>query len=402
MLIVFALVYCGMAVGRVPGLKLDRTGIAVIGAILLFGAGAIDGTGIHAAIDYPTLVLLFSLMVISAQFTACGFYDRCAWMIASAAVPPAVLLGAVVVIAGALSALLSNDVVVFAMTPMLCAALKGRDLDPRPFLIALAGGANAGSAATLIGNPQNILIGQSGNLDFWAFFAACAVPAALAMLAVYGVLRWQWRGMLGAPVPHGLAGEPPALDQGGLIRAGLGVLALLVLFATPLPRDTGALLVAGALMISRRQSTRDMLAAVDWPLLLLFAALFVVTGAMAASGLLAQATAALKAAGIALGQWPVIAALSLAISNSIGNVPGVILILASDPQLPAAALHALAIFSTLAGNLLIVGSLANIIVVEQAEMQGVRLGFRTHAAAGIPMTLLSFLLVMPWIAFVVY
>jgi Na+/H+ antiporter NhaD/arsenite permease-like protein len=146
-LVVFAAVYLGMALGRWPGLKVDRTGIALLGAIVLYGSGAIDGAAVLAAIDFPTLVVLFGLMILSAQFAACGFYDWCSTRIATAAMPPAALLATTVIAAGLLSAVLANDVVVFAMTPLLCVGVAQRGLDPRPFVIALAGGANAGSAA---------------------------------------------------------------------------------------------------------------------------------------------------------------------------------------------------------------------------------------------------------------
>src|SRR5918996_2014626 len=166
-----------MAIGRWPGLKVDRTGIALLGAILLYGTGALDGAAVLAAIDFPTLVVLFGLMILSAQFAACGFYDWCSARITTAQMSPAMLLALTVAAAGSLAAVLANDVVVFAMTPILCAGLSQRGLDPRPFVIALAGGANAGSAATVIGNPQNILIGEVGEVDFLRFLITCAPPA---------------------------------------------------------------------------------------------------------------------------------------------------------------------------------------------------------------------------------
>ncbi|HYD30933.1 MAG TPA: SLC13 family permease, partial [Azospirillaceae bacterium] len=171
----FVVTYVGMALGRFPGLKIDRTGIALVATIGLLASGALDSGSLAGAIDFPTLFILFGLMILSAQFAASGFYDWCALRIAGATHSPSGLLAVVVAVAGGLSAVLANDVVVFAMTPMLCVGLKARGLDPRPYLIALAGAANAGSAATLIGNPQNILIGQVGGLDFWRFLGACGV-----------------------------------------------------------------------------------------------------------------------------------------------------------------------------------------------------------------------------------
>jgi Na+/H+ antiporter NhaD/arsenite permease-like protein len=297
-----------------------------------------------------------------------------------------------------LSAVLANDVVVFAMTPMLIKGLLRRGLDPRPYLIALAGASNAGSAATVIGNPQNILIGQLGALDFWAFLAACGPPAAFGLLTVFAVVGLVWRRHLRRAEDRQAAVEIPPIDRFGTGKAVLATIALLAMFTTPLPHVTGVLVVAAALLVSRRLATREILGLVDWHLLVLFAGLFVVTAAFAATGLAADTLAALRAAGIDPQGLPALAALTLFGSNTIGNVPTVVLLLAVQGDLPASALHALAALSTLAGNLLIVGSLANIIVVERAGQCGVALGFREHARCGVPMTLLSFAAAAAWFA----
>ena len=348
-----------------------------------------------AAIDFPTLVVLFGLMILSAQFAACGFYDWCSVRIATAALPPAALLAITVVAAGILSAVLANDVVVFAMTPMLCAGLVRRGLDPRPFVIALAGGANAGSAATIIGNPQNILIGEVGGLEFWRFLAACAPPAVAGLACVFLVVWWQWRTRF--RVAHTRAElAPPALDRPGLVKATVAALLLLVLFATPLPHVEGVLLVAGYLLVSRRLATRTMLGLVDWHLLVLFGGLFVVTAALARTGLPDAAVLWLDARGLATDGLAVLAPLTLVGANTIGNVPLVVLLLSVAPAMSEGAFYALAVLSTLAGNLL-VGSLANIIAVERARDAGVVLTFAEHARCGVPMTLLSLLLALAWI-----
>ena len=395
-LVVFAAVYVGMAIGRWPGLKVDRTGIALVGAILLYGSGALDGAAVLAAIDFPTLVVLFGLMILSAQFAACGFYDWCSVRIATAALPPAALLAITVVAAGILSAVLANDVVVFAMTPMLCSGLVRRGLDPRPFVIALAGGANAGSAATIIGNPQNILIGEVGGLEFWRFLAACAPPAVAGLGCVFLVIWWQWRTRF--RVAHKRAElAPAALDRPGLVKATVAALLLLVLFATPLPHVEGVLLVAGYLLVSRHLATRTMLGLVDWHLLVLFGGLFVVTAALARTGLPDAAVLWLDARGLAIDGLAVLAPLTLVGANTIGNVPLVVLLLSVAPAMSEGAFYALAVLSTLAGNLLVVGSLATIIAVERARDAGVVLTFAEHARCGVPMTLLSFLFALAWV-----
>ena len=395
----FAATYLGMALGRFPGLKIDRTGIALVAAILLLGSGALTSSELVGAIDFSTLFILFGLMILSAQYAASGFYDWCALRISESARSPTRLLAVTVAVAGGLSAVLANDVVVFAMTPMLCVGLKARGLDPRPYLIALAGAANAGSAATIIGNPQNIVIGQAGGLDFWRFLGVCGVPALVALLLVYGVVWLLWRDRMRLPAEQRQEQERAAapLDRWQLAKAVIATAALLLLFTTPLPQETGVLLVGGALLISRRLATRGMLGMVDWHLLVLFAALFAINHALGLTGLPAQAMGWLETAGWLPDRLAVMALLALLASNSIGNVPAVVLLLAVWPAPPEGALYGLALLSTLAGNFLLPGSLANIIVAERAAAAGVRLGFREHARCGVPMTLLSMAFAVAWL-----
>jgi Na+/H+ antiporter NhaD/arsenite permease-like protein len=401
----FAVTYLGMALGRFPGLSIDRTGIALVAAILLLAVGALDTKQAVEAIDFPTIFILLGLMILSAQYAGSGFYDWCALRVARAARSPARLLAVIVAVGGGLSAVLANDVVVFAMTPMLCVGLLARRLDPRPYLIALAGAANAGSAATMIGNPQNILIGQVGRLDFWRFLEVCAIPSLVALLIVYAVVWLAWRGRFGEPQGDGQVAEAP-LDRWQLGKAVTATAVLLALFALPIPQEHAVLLVAGVMMISRRMASRDMLGTVDWHLLVLFAALFAINHALGLTGLPAALIGDLTAAGWLPDRLAVMAPLALAGSNSIGNVPAVILLLAAWPAPPEGALYGLALLTTLAGNLLLPGSLANIIVAERAAASGVRLGFVEHARCGVPMALLSmgvaafWLWARGWMAFV--
>lgn len=398
---VFVAVYLGMALGRWPGLRIDRTGIALLGAILLYVAGAVDGSDAVRAIDFPTLFLLFALMVLSSQFAASGFYAWCSATIAATPVGPTTLLALVVAVAGILAAVLANDVVVFAMTPMLCTGLLRRGLDPRPFLIALASAANAGSAATIIGNPQNILIAQVGDLDFVAFLAVCGPPAAGALLVVHLVVATIWRGrfMLAGAELHE-ARAAPTVENGAMIKALVLLVALIVVLVSPAPDVEGALAVAGCLLISRTLATRRMLGQVDWHLLVLFAGLFVVTAALEKTGLPAALVATMAQHGLNLHDTAVLAPLAVVGSNTIGNVPLVVLVLTSLGQPDPFTLYGLALVSTLAGNLLLVGSLANIITVERARELGVVLTFREHAACGVPITMASLAVAIAWLAWI--
>jgi Na+/H+ antiporter NhaD/arsenite permease-like protein len=236
----FVVTYLGMALGRVPGLRIDRAGIAMVVAVGLVALGAVPVDGVADAIHFPTLLLLGGLMIISARVGASGFYDAASVWIARQAGRPLLLLALTIAVGGALSAYLVNDIVVFAMTPLLCRGLAARKLDPRPFLFGLAAASNAGSAATLIGNPQNILIGQVGQLDFWGYFADALVPSLAALAISFACIAFLWRGSLTAPATDS---PPDAIDfhRGQAGVCGFAVVALLVLFATPMPRELSAL-----------------------------------------------------------------------------------------------------------------------------------------------------------------
>jgi Na+/H+ antiporter NhaD/arsenite permease-like protein len=366
-------------------------------------SGAVKLGSTTQFVHLPTILLLFGLMILSAQYAASGFYDGVSAAIARIAGQPTRLLAVVIVAAGGLSAVLANDIVVFAMTPLLCIGLKRRQMNPVPFLIALACAANAGSAATIIGNPQNNLIGQVGHLHFATFLAYCAAPALIAMAITFAVVAWQWRGRwyltsaIAAHEPLPADAAPLATDRTQFVKALIATAILLSLFFTDVPREVSALAVAGALLTSRKVASRDIVNGVDFNLLLLFIALFVVTGAFAATPFAAHSFAALANAGWLPDRLAILAPLSLMLSNTIGNVPAVILLLQVWSEPPAGALYALALLSTLAGNLLIVGSLANIITAERAASVGVHLGFREHARAGVPITLLSMVVAAAWL-----
>jgi Na+/H+ antiporter NhaD/arsenite permease-like protein len=394
---VFAATYLGMALGRFPGLKLDRTGIALLAAVALLVTGQIDVEDAGTSIDMSTLLLLFALMIVSTQFQEAGLYRLAAARVAAWPGDSRRIMLAVVAAAGLLSAVLANDIVVFAMTPILIEGIRMRGLDPRPFLLGLAGGANAGSAMTVIGNPQNILIGQVGGLDFWSFLLACGVPALASLAVVHATISWVWKDELTKPPQPPEPTAVPTPDPWQYAKGVSSIVFLLALFATDMPREVGALAVAALLLTSRRLASRDMLGAVDWHLLVLFACLFVVTDAFSTTSAASAIIEGLANAGWLPDRLTAMVPITLAGSNTIGNVPATMLILSMWPINDVGPLYGLALLSTLAGNLLLVGSLANIIVVERAANMGVRLSFVDFAKAGIPMTLASLALATLWL-----
>jgi Na+/H+ antiporter NhaD/arsenite permease-like protein len=396
-LTVFVLVYAGMILGEIPGLALDRSGIALLGAIAILATGRLSLDQAWLAIDAHTLALLFGLMVISAQFRLGGFYAETVRRIEARAAEPDTLLLWVIVAAGALSSVLANDILCLAMAPILIEVCARRHLTPIPFLLALACAANVGSAATLIGNPQNMFIGQSLQLPFAPYLLDGAPPAAVGLATTWLIIRRQWRDRWTDDRPPLMDRRQPPQFNRWQTAKGLVLLALTVaaFLATPWPREVVALAAAGVLLLSRRMASREMLALVDWHLLVLFIGLFVLNEAVESAGLLRELYVWLASAGVDLARPMWLFIVTPLVSNLVSNVPAVILLLPASSGPQAGAVLALA--STFAGNLLIVGSIANIIVVEQAASRGVVIDWRMHARTGIPVTLATLAIAAAWL-----
>lgn len=392
---VFVLVYAGMLLGEWPGLALDRTGIALLGAITLVATGRMPLDRAWASIDVPTIALLLGLMVVSAQFRLGGFYTEVTTRLGAGDHAPRVLLALVIVTAGALSAVLANDIVCLAMAPVLARLCARRGLDPVPFLLALACASNVGSAATLIGNPQNMLIGEVLKLSFARYLWDGGVPAVAGLAVVWMIIAAGYRGRWHRELT--LPDEPPTPFNAWQTSKGIAVVTLVVgaFLLAPWPREVVALGAAAVLLISRDMASRDMLGLVDWHLLVLFAALFVVNASLADSGAMAAAIAWLRDAGVDPSHPATLFAVTPVLSNLVSNVPAVMLLLPSAVHPLTGAV--LALSSTLAGNLFIVGSIANIIVVDQAARLDVAIDWRTHARVGVPVTLATLALAATWL-----
>lgn len=392
---VFLVVYLGMFLGGLPGLALDRTGVALLGAIALVAAGRTTVAAAWGAIDVSTIALLLGLMIVSAQFRLGGFYTALTRRLGTQAGSPETLLAWVVVAAGVLSAVLANDIVCLAVAPVLVETCTRRRLDPVPFLLALACASNVGSAGTLIGNPQNMLIGQTLQLSFARYLVDGGVPALLGLVVVWLVIARGYKGRWAGTLEVRNI-QAPVFDRWQTLKGVAVVAALVVAFLTaPFPREVVALSAAGLLLISRRMASHDMLGLVDWRLLVFFAGLFIVNDAMLRSGGIDHLVALARDRGIPIADPRVLFAVTVGLSNIVSNVPAVMLLLPASTHELSGPILALA--STLAGNLLIVGSIANIIVVDQAARLDVRIDWRTHARVGVPVTLVTLGLAAAWL-----
>ncbi|WP_421698737.1 SLC13 family permease [Ancylobacter sp.] len=407
-LLIFFLVYVAMGFGKLPGFMVDRTGAALIGALAVMVAGGISPKAAWESIDYASVGMLFGLMVVSAAFVVSGFYGWTAERVALLPVSAPVLLAVLVGVGGGLSALLTNDVVVVAMTPLLVSLTLARGLNPVPFLLAFCFAANSGSAGTLIGSPQNMIAAQQLGLSFTGFLAVAGLPALASLPLVWGIVALIYRGRWTLPKSAGALEDPPAAPPVTLDRvetAKAGVVTALVVAAfifSDWPRELIALAAAGVLLINRQIASRDLLAQVDGDLLVLIMGLFVVNAAMAATGLPQQLLSGLRATGLSLDDPLALYLVGGMLSNVVGNSPAVMLLVPFlTPGGDAEALGAaLALGTGFSSNLIVFGSLAGIIVVEQAADRGVKISFGEFARAGVPVSLACMAMAAGWIALI--
>ena len=399
-LIIFFVTYAGLAVGHIRGLKLDRTAITFLGAVAMLALGCITLKKAVDAVNFESVLLLFSLMLIASQLHYAGFFHNVAERISQRLDHPAYFLGLLMAAGGALSAFLNNDVVCLAFTPVVAVALLRKRLNPVPFLVGLALASNIGCALTLIGNAQNVLIGQIGHLSFGGYMLWAAMPVGLAMAAAFGIICYLSRNnfYLAENTIIPACQDENILFDNWRATKGVGMLCIIVLlFFTPLPRYLVALAGAGLLLCSHRLESKKVLALVDWQVLLLFISLFVVVGAFYNSGLAEPTLKALEAYGIDLRNSYILASVTGVLSNLINNSAAVMLLVKLlDFSSPLQG-YVLTISNAFAGNLLVIGSVANIIMIQGAEASGVKISFREFAKYGVPTTLFSFGILFLWI-----
>jgi len=398
-LIIFLITYAGVAIGEIPGLALDRTGIALIGAILMVVFGVLSTKEAILSIDISTILLLYGLMVLSSQFRLGGFYTWTALKITKFMDKPERFLLVLMIVSAVLSAILANDIVCLAFTPVLTVSLMNAGLNPIPFLIGLAVSSNIGSASTIIGNPQNMLIGQLGKLDFGHFFLWCTPPSLLSLIGAYFVINIIYsKNFVGNNSPAII--ERRAWASFNRHQSTKGIIAtiiLIILFFTDIPREISAISIAGLLLCSRSMHTRSILGFIDWHLITLFCALFIVIRGIEAVNLPFTMVEFLKGSGLDIHNLYILTGFSTLLSNIVSNVPATMLITKFLDPLNHTQWYVLAISSTFAGNLITIGSIANLITFEQAKEYGVNIGFKEHAKVGIPVTLASILITIVWI-----
>jgi Na+/H+ antiporter NhaD/arsenite permease-like protein len=289
-LAIFFFVYLAMGVGHLPGLRVDRTGAALIGAMLLVALGRISPDAAWDAVDYRTIGLLFGLMVISAALVVAGFYAWVARKVSDLQVGPKALLAIIILVATGMSSLLTKDIVAVAMTPVFCSICVSRRLNPVPFLLGFCFATNVGSVGTLTGSPQNMIVAETLHLSFTDFVRAAALPSLLGLPVIWAALVLRYRGKWHLPAASGSVADQPsvpdvALDTIGSIKAILILVAVIAAFIlSDWPHMLIALLGASALLASRRVSSTTVLAHVNGNLLVLLFGLFILNAAFSATG----------------------------------------------------------------------------------------------------------------------
>ncbi|HEY3911209.1 MAG TPA: anion transporter [Stellaceae bacterium] len=395
--LIFAATYLVIAIGKLPGFYLDRAGAALLGASLMVAIGVLSLGQALRAIDFDTIALLLGMMIVVGNLRLSGFFRLAANWAASRARHPLLLLAAVILTSGLFSAFLVNDTICLALTPLVLDLVLRLRRDPVPYLLALAMASNIGSVATITGNPQNIMIGSFSHIPYGSFAAALSPVAAIGLLITFALIallhpaEFRTRERLhGTPAPAH-AYRPLAA------KTGLVALAMMAGFFAGLEPAKLALVAGAVLLVTRAVRSDKIYREIDWPLLLMFAGLFIVVSGAEKSLLSPRIVTAIGRQH--LDRTPVLALVTATLSNLVSNVPAVLVLkpfIAALPD-PRRAWLVAAMTATLAGNLTILGSVANLIVVQRAARRGVAIGFWQYFRVGAPLTVLTILAGLWWL-----
>ncbi len=386
--LIFALTYVVMALGRMPGLRVDRTGAAIIGASLMVAFNVLTVDEAWAAINSDTILLLFGMMIVVASLRLSGFFTLVSEWVVEHAHRPLVLLCGVVAVSGVFSAFFVNDTMCLVLTPLVLEITRSLRRNPVPYLLAVAMSSNIGSVATITGNPQNMMIGSFSQIRYGDFAAALAPIAVVGLVLTAAVIalvyRSEFRGENVLHVDH----RPVRVHTALLWKSVVIAVVMMALFFAGWPVAKVAVMAGGVLLITRRLKPERFYREIDWSLLTMFIGLFIVIAGVEKTPLAAGLFAA--AGRFHLERTTPMTVFAALLSNLVSNVPAVLVFKGFVAHLPDAR-HAwltLAMSSTLAGNLTLLGSVANLIVAERARRE-VEISFWEYAKAGVPLTIVT-------------
>lgn len=395
-ILIFALTYLVLAIGRLPGLRVDRTGAAIIGASLMVAVNALTLPQAQQAINFDTIILLFGMMIVVANLQLSGFFSLVAERVVEHAHRPVLLLIAIVAIAGFFSAFFVNDTMCLVLTPLVLEITETLRRNPVPYLLGVAMASNIGSVATITGNPQNMMIGSFSGIPYSRFLAALAPIALAGLVLTVLVIFLAYRAEFASRARVNVAKRSVRVDRPLMWKAIVASIAMIVMFFSGWPVPKVAVVAGALLLITRRVNPEKVYRRIDWSLLVMFVGLFVVTAGVEKTSL--ERNLAAFAGQIHLDNVFLLSAFSAVLSNLVSNVPAVLVFkpFVAHLQNPTQAWLTLAMSSTLAGNLTVLGSVANLIVIQQARRK-VAIGFWEYFRVGAPLAILTILLGAFWI-----
>ena len=396
--LVFLATYVIIAIGKLPGYQLDRSGAALLGASFMVGLGVVSLDEAYHAIDFDAITLLLGMMIVVANLRLSGFFRLVSNFAVTRAHHPLLLLFAIVMVSGLFSAFLVNDTICLVMTPLVLDLVRRLKRNPVPYLLAVPMASNVGSTATITGNPQNMIIGSFSRIPYGTF-AAALWPVALVGLLVTTVLialAYRREFLVRERLPT-IASRPTRYHRLLAAKAVIVTFGMMALFFAGLPVAKVAIVGGSLLLVTRKVKADKVYREIDWPLLLMFVGLFIVVTGLETTVLTPDLTG--KLGRLNLGSAPVLTAITAGLSNLVSNVPAVLVMRPfvdglSDPK---RAWLIVAMASTLAGNLTLVGSVANLIVAQRARAQGVDIDFWTYSKIGAPLTLLTIVFGAWWL-----
>ena len=397
-LAIFTASYLALAIGKIPGLSIDRAGVALVGAGLMVASGVLSLEDAYKAIDLDTITLLLGMMIVVASLRLSGFFAIATTWAGAHAKSPLALLCAVTATSGIFSAFLVNDAICLVLAPLVLDLTRRMGRQPVPYLLAVAMASNVGSTATITGNPQNIMIGSFSHIPY-ATFAGALAPVALAGLVItVGLVAICHRGEFTDRRTMTAVKAKHPVNRVLVARALIATALVVALFFVGQPPAKAAIIIAGLLLLTRRVKSKRVYAEIDWSLLLMFAGLFIIV-AGAQHALLTPELVA-RVGGLHLDQVPVLSAVTAVLSNLVSNVPAVLMMKPFVQSLPDrdTAWLTVAMASTLAGNFTLLGSIANLIVVQKAAARGIEIGFWDYFRIGAPLTLMTLAIGTVWMA----
>jgi Na+/H+ antiporter NhaD/arsenite permease-like protein len=395
--LIFVGSYLALSIGRIPGLSIDRAGIALVGAGLMVASGALPLENAYKAVDLDTITLLLGIMIVVASLRLSGFFAIANEWVIERAKRPVILLCAVVATSGIFSAFLVNDAICLVLAPLVLEVARNTGRRPVPYLLAVAMASNVGSTATITGNPQNIIIGSFSHIPYTQFALALA-PVALVGLVVTVILVALCHRKEFADATRL---EPPRPEFRAnrvlVIRAMLATLIMIALFFAGVVPAKAAIIIGGLLLLTRRVKSRRIYEEIDWSLLLMFAGLFIIVAGAEHSLLTPEIITGVSR--LRLDQVPVLSAVTAVLSNVVSNVPAVLMLKPFVAPLPDhdKAWLVIAMASTLAGNFTVLGSIANLIVVQKAAASGVEISFWDYFRVGAPLTIITLTIGTWWL-----